>query len=414
MKLLTPERLLFILFPLSLLIDLVNGFTQVQMGIQLPIGILYRGAVFLMLVYYLPGLHSQSWKVYLAMLCIMFLLGCVYWGTGISISYATEVDNFVRIFYLYLMIALFDVKSKDYPTPVLMRTVANYGFVIGCCIIFSFITGWGNFSYNAEYGFGTKSYFKAGNDLGMVLLFSSCYASFVMFRRMDMVSLLRFAVIIVGCVLVGTRVCIVGAAMVTISAFIYFLVAFRPQGVKRRIRRMVVLVLGVPFLIIASYFFILSVYSMMDDYALNRFSIESISTARDVLTESARSHISSFEGGAYVLGRGCYSLFSSVAVDVVAGREQRMIEADLYEIIGCYGYLFGGLILLPVVMLAAKSIVFFFRRRTYVGFGLMFVFCAFVFISFTAGHGMKNTMLPPLYAVSVLLFKRLRYENFAD
>ncbi len=406
-RLITSKGFLLFLFPFSVLVDLVNGYLQLNMRVRLPIGMAYRSLIFCFMVYSLARLRERLFRSYLLILVVLFGLALLGWGMSHEISYRVEMENLMRVAYLFLMIALFKIVGDHFTNDELMHVVANYGFLIASCICLSYLTGFGHLSYSEDYGFGTKSFFIAGNDLSLTLVSSSFFASYTLFSRVCVFRFVRLIVIIVGCVLIGTRVGTVGGVLTFLSTTGYYLFVFKEQ----KWRKVLFLLFVGSIMGPAIYTFGAYVYGSYDDYTLKKYDVDNIVTARDFLTIGAKSHIDEFNGGAFLFGEGAYSLFQSVASVAAIGQEQRVVEADYYEIIGSYGYFLGGLVLLPFCYYAINSVVVCFQNRTYMSFCLVSLLVSFVVVSFLSGHGIKNMMVAPVYGVTVLLLSRNRMKR---
>lgn len=404
-KYLSFNRILYFLFPISIIVDFTNGFFQLKMGIHLPIGVLYRGFVLIILLCSLLKLKDKVWVIYLILLLTLFAISFEYWIMKNPIKVSVEIDNFIRIVYFLLMILFFKVNSHKIDSVTILNLITNYGFMIGCCIIFSFITGFGHHSYGENYGFGTKSFFKAGNDLGMTLLYSSVFASMNLFGKMSFTNLFKFISIVLACSLIGSRVGMIGAIIVLGISFLYYVFYYNPISKKMKRIKYFSIITIIPFLCYSLYFIALTMYASFDDYTLKRLSLDSILSARDVLIDSAKDYINGLEGFSSIVGEGAYMLFQKMASIMNLGIESggKTVEADYYELIGSYGYLFGGLILFPFLYYALRSLIVFYNLKSIQSFWAVFIFCSFLYLGFSAGHAIKNTMVPPIYACSIVV-----------
>mgnify|MGYP003292080400 CR=1 FL=1 len=404
-KILYWKFLLILIFPLSILIDLINGYCQMRLGVHIPIGQFYRIAIMLVLLYNIKGVVCRNVIfTYLVAIVFLFSAGMAFWSTINEGSWwGLEITTFVRILYFYLVILFFKVNIIHFPDQLIYSYVVNYGFIIGACILFSFFTGFGVLSYGESYGFGSKSFFKAGNDLSMTLLYAGAITGIYVYKARNLVTIIKLVVILFGCIFVGTRTGIVGALLIAFIIFVYYVFAFTPNTIKSRNRKRIVLLTVMPILVGVTSVIFVYIYNMFDQYTLDRFSLDNILSARDFLIDAGKYHIQQFQGLATFLGEGVSSLYKSVADYNYLSRETRPVEADYYETIGSYGYLFGWIIIIPFIYWALYSIYLFVRYKSYESFLLMFIFLSFIYISYSAGHGLKNTMLPPVYAFAITL-----------
>ena len=408
LKFILSRWFLFFIFPLSVLIDLLNGYVQYVMGIRLPLGIIYRSLILFLMLYCVPALRDRWYKGYLLGLLVLLCLSLLFWGMFSDISYRVELENIVRVAYILLAIAMFKIIGSHVSKNVLVRAVADYGFLIAIPICISYLTGWGQYSYGDNYGFGTKSFFVAGNDLTLTLFSSSLFASCALFSHLNCYRSLRLSVILIACVLIGTRTGTVGAVMVFVITVMYYLFVFKDQ----KWRKALVLVFMIPLVSCVVYVFGSYVYSSYDEYALSKYEFDNIITARDFLIDGAKKHISEFDGMTCFVGEGAYALFSSVAQVSGEGEGQRVVEADFYEIIGSYGYLLGGAIMFPFCFYALGAVNVWLRERNYLVFCMMVLLVSFIIVSFLAGHAIKNVMFASVYGIAVsLLFNKVEWKE---
>lgn len=385
----------------------MNGYAQVQMHIHLPVGWLYRGGITIILLYNLLKLRDERWWGYFILMGVTFTLSMIYWLTKGNVQLSVEFQSIFRIFYILLMIVFFKVNIRKVFAADVVGRIANYGFLIACCITFSYLTGFGNHSYGENYGFGTKSFFTAGNDIGLALVLSSVFSSMVLFRKRTVSNLLKFLLIIASCSFIGSRVGLFGALIVFSISCIYFVFFYHPALTKEKKQKRVMVVMIVPMVCYGAYLFAYHLFSMFDDYTLNRIAMDSIASARDNLQEAAMKYIKSLEGLSAILGKGQESLSKAIAhsTNVYAFTNQyKGAEADFHDLIGSYGFGGGLLILVPFIYFPIRSLFVFFHHRNITQFWGVFVFSAFIAISYSAGHAIMNVMVAPIYGFSVIYF----------
>lgn len=399
--------ILYLIFPLSIIVDFINGYAQFMMHIHLPIGWLYRSAIMIILLYNLLKLRDNRWWGYLILVGVTFTLSMMYWLTEGLFSLSFELQPIIRIIYMLLMIVFFTVNMRKVFAADVVGWIANYGFLIACCITFSHLTGIGNHSYGENYGFGTKSFFAAGNDIGLTLVLSSVFSSMVLFRKKTVANLLKFLLVIVSCSFIGSRVGLFGALIVFSISCVYFVFFYHPLSAKEKKRKRVMVIMIVPMVCYGTYLFACYLFAMFDDYTLNRIAMDSIASARDGLQEAAMKHIKSLEGPSAILGKGQESLSKAIAhsTNVYAFTSQyKGAEADFHDLVGGYGFGGGLLILAPFIYFPLRSLFIFFHHRNMAQFWGVFVFSAFIAISYSAGHAIMNVMVAPIYGFSVIYF----------
>ena len=167
----TRYIILSLLFVFSVIIDSINGYLQIQREIVTPIGLLFRITVMGLVI----SVLARRYKItsYLFISIFIVSLFCSIWSILYGASFFEEFSVLTRIAYTPLMIYFFYNTREYYDKERLYKYISNYGLIISVLIIFSFVFGIGNSSYDSDYtSFGTKAFFRAGNDLGLTIVFS--------------------------------------------------------------------------------------------------------------------------------------------------------------------------------------------------------------------------------------------------
>ena len=324
-----------------------------------------------------------------------------------SISF--EINYFARIFYFHVILLYFLFYRNEWDEDELVRMVVNYGFYVSVIIVFCFFSGLGYKSYGENFGFGTKGFFIAGNDLGLTLLFTLGLGIYSFLKVRDWRRGIKLLSIILACFLIGSRAGWFGCFLLCFFSMLYCI--FKKDyslklSLKKRFQFLSLFMLLGSYLMVQVLEFIYS----LDTYVLDKISLEGIINARTWLIESAQKVISNFGVISFFIGKGVCYLFRYNAEFLGTNEEYRAIEADYYEIIGAFGYVLGGLILILYVAFFLKSFVTFLRYPIFKNYICCMLFMLFLGISYNAGHAITNTMLAPAYSVVVVLV----YKNYRD
>lgn len=384
---------LFVFFIVSIFIDSINGYLQVQKGIHTSIGVVFRIFVLLLLF---PSIKKNKNLRFLLPILPFLLLAVLYWNIGFDCSIIGEIDILIRIVYIFLFINYFYINWNMFDTKILMNYISNYGFIIALIIFICFCFNIGNHSYGEDYGFGNKGFFKAGNDLGLTLIFTLVF-SFLYYLNYvpNLYSIGRSLFIALGGVLVGARASLIVSIVLTAGFLGYLLFVFYRK--YRKFFSRVFLLLLVSLLIPRLYHY---VYDKFDNYAMNRFTLESMQNARSSLTDAAILQIGSFDGVSLIIGNGAQSLFRHVA-DVVKFKkgDEKVVEADIFEFIGSYGFILGGVFLYFFYYICWRAFKRWLNDKTITNSMLLALSLLFVIIGALAGHAIKNPMVAPVYGV---------------
>ena len=350
------------------------------------------------------------------LITFLYIIALPLWGIFYNAHIITELDAFTRILYFLLLIIFFNYYGQYFPTLWIIRLTCNYGLCIAGLLIFSFVTGITNYSYGEDYGFGVKSFFMAGNDLGLTMILSLIFNGLACFYSSTLFSLLRLVCVAIGCFLIGSRVGMIGCiSFVLFDLFYYFI--HRSHSRKDQIKKLLLFMLLIITFFWKGITVVSNIYNSFDAYTLEKFTIEGMANARTVLTNAAVEHMERFDCIGLLIGHGASTLYQDVAHNVGADTTQRAVEADYYDIIGSYGYLLGGIIILFFVSFLIIAYKRFLKNK---GFGYMSLFLLFLFFiiaSLFAGHAIKNVMAASLYAIGTYLVihnKLDSHENITD
>lgn len=395
----------FFIFPFSVIVDFINGYFQQEKGNHLPIGFIYRGLIGVaILVYILKKRKITNYLFYSIVIVSLYFLSVFYWIHFTTFDLFVEFSEFFKLFYFLTIFFAIYPNAKAVDEQKLCNIVSQYGFLIAICIIYSFLSGDGISTYNG-YGFGTKSYFKAGNDLGLTLLLAAVFSLLSFFYNMSIKKLIVTLCIIIACFLIGSRVGMAGACLLFLSGLFYFIFFYKVKGLKNKLLKGGMSLLCLIVLLKLFYVFA-DLYRSLDEYTLSRLSIDSIVSSRVPMTDITKVYIDEFNIVEVLVGKGTSSLFWTISRYLQKEAEYQCVEADFYEIVGSFGFFLGGLIICFPCYWVCRSCINYIKNRSLKNYLLCFIFISFMIISFSAGHAIKNVMVAPVYAISIILLIR--------
>lgn len=411
--------LLIFIFPVSIIVDFISGFFTLQLHTYIPIGQWLRALIMACALYLLTK-RVRTILIWVVLSPVLFfILSSPLWMIigGIEPAHGynlgVEIDSFSKILYFLTIVTFFIVYKEEIRKQQILRIISNYGFFIAGALIISFVTGYGNNTHSAAYGFGTKSYFKAGNDLSLTILYASVTSSLYMFSHLGWKRALITLTISLSTILIGTRVGIIGIAIWMTMLICYIVFIYHPK--ERRTRKRLQLYKPVIFF---GYILCMSVvtnylWSSFDKYMLKRFSMAGIETARSRLTDPALEYIGNLEWHEAIFGRGMASLYHYVAKSISFNSDFRMVEADFHELMGGYGLLGVIVCISPFVYFMFKALKGYFQRPDFRKFAVLFVTLSFLAVAYMAGHCFRNTMVAPIYGymVSLMYYGKKRFTD---
>ncbi|MFK7967503.1 MAG: O-antigen ligase family protein [Burkholderiaceae bacterium] len=393
-----------ILFPI--VVDQINGYWQVRHGVHLPVAVAYRGAMIALLLPFVLKARDQPFFRFATAAMLGFVLALPFWALQVpEFSLVAEVTVFIKIAYL-LIVILFMAEIRDkIDTGWIVSLVITYGLLVAAINVLAFYGGFGLPSYGADYGFGTKAFFKAGNDLGLTLIVCLCICFWWLAHTDRLIYLLPAAIIGIGALLIGSRATLFGVPLLFAITFTHLIFRRRFKRLRVSVKPLIyfglVLVLATSSVQLGVWF----LREVADSYFLARLDFNAIANPRAILLTAAAASISDFNFIEHLTGRGMTGSMVFIGEYLGLGTI-RLAEADAHDMISSYGWVLGTLLLLIYPMLALRA----YRRwRGSYAFGdflLLVTIGLLLAHSLFAGHVLLNTMLAPVVGVLYLLLSR--------
>lgn len=318
-------------------------------------------------------------------------------------SLGVEIESLSKILYFFIIVTFFIIYAKEIEQSKPLKIISNYGLVIAVAVIISFVTGYGNHTYGVDYGFGSKSYFKAGNDLGLTILYASVVSSLYFFSHFGWKRVLITLTISLSAILVGSRVALLGIALWMTILMCYIVFIYRPTDSLMRKRLNLykpVIISGYILCVVGAIRFLLSVF---DSYMLAKYTADAMMSARSLLTAPAEEYISNLQWFEFAFGKGVSSIYHHVAQSLGTFSTYRMVEADLHELLGGYGLIGFLVIIFPFAYFLIQAIKRYFLQPDFTLFAVIFITASFLAFAYAAGHCFRNTMVAPIYGYMVSL-----------
>lgn len=290
----------------------------------------------------------------------------------------------------------------------ILRLIINAAFLIAVLNILCYIFDVGVKSYGDTYGFGKKAFFIDGNSLGLYMILASCISVWYAFYKRGG-WLLKAVVITCGTMLIGSRASIFGSVIIWVGMILFVL--FKSRDI---IRMSWLTKLGFCIVIggsiIGGVFALTKYIANFDTYTQARFSVESAIAPREQLIAGGVNVISHFDAVECVIGKSRSGALTEMGAYYLFPGEKKSVEADFHDMIMCFGWGFGGLMILIQLMIAWRMVRTFLRFSSSLSFALALFAILWIGASYMAGHGFNNTMLAPLIGAAFMLSVRIR-EN---
>ncbi|RZT96490.1 O-antigen ligase-like membrane protein [Ancylomarina subtilis] len=407
------ECLFFVVIILSIIVDMINGYLQNIVGIDTPIGVIFRGVVMIFLFYSYLKSRLTSYKFVLTLNIILFFIASIIWYLlEREANIFLELNMISKLFYFYLFLIYIERYEYRINTDFSIKLGVYWG-IISCSInILCFFTGIGVKSYGDDFGFGVKAFFTGGNDFSLACIMSLSLAILYLAINRNLKSYIILLIIVTGTLLIGTRSVIISVPLILITSVFYIgFIKDKQLNISRKTRLFYKWILGggIPAgIFYLGYWFI---HNLADDYVLERMTTAGFKSARGSLIEGAISSINNFNGLEWIFGRG-FTGSSAYVGNYMSLTYKRMIEADFHEIISSYGWFFGSSLLFIFVSLFFKSFRFFVKETTFLSIILFLSFSLIIGHSIFAGHVVFNAMLVPFFGIFyLLLLKETNAKN---
>lgn len=384
----------FAIITFSVIVDLLNGIVQGLLDLDFSVGVMYRGLLLLLLLSF-----SLKKRSFINILFYWIFVLCAWGLLERHFSITHEIINFSKCIYIYVVLTFFMRYKSCINSLFLTNCVIGFGLIASTSIIFSYATGIG-FSY-ADYRFSVKSFFAAGNDIGLALLICLIFSVKHYFEKRTLSSLVIAITISLACMLIGSRTGIVGSILIWV-VFTVGIFFFKFKALKISI---LFKLLYLAFIVIAFFFalqFVIKIITM-SDYMRNKFVIEVLigGEARKSLIEAGNEVITNRRIVSNLIGQGSFSFKKHVNYEVNGTfADIREVEVDYIDLIGAYGLLGGVFVIVPLYFffLAIKN---FLKNFTIKDFSNLIAMTVFLGHSFYAGHALFS---PTVSSVMCVVF----------
>jgi hypothetical protein len=394
-----------IIFPA--IIDWFHGYLEVNFNITF-LSSAYRLSIIVMMAVFVsvkPDKHS----LILLLSYILFAVTELFlWSTFTNVQLPLEMKTFINAtYFIYCFILLAKVAeyftlSKTY----ILSALVNYGIITSIIVIISLVFDIGIPTYSNQsgqvYGFGTQSYYIAGNVLGLTIAVSQLVAVYKFIQKVTLINFIKTTVIFIGGFSVGSRTGMVISALIYLSLIIYMIFLLR----RHYFIRGVLSAVFIPF----SIFIGLKAYEVISQYSR---MIEKLNTLlsgniRGQHAKGAVDFLAIRSDFLNVFGES-YDRYihSFVEFTPKQGKITATAEQDLLDVLGAYG-IFGAIFLfLPYIICLIYLIIRYIRHGHQ--FYLFIFGCVLMLLghSIIAGHvifSSKASQFASIFMTLALLY----------
>lgn len=396
---------LMFVFIISVFIDLYNGYVQNIKGSETIIPLVYKGAIILYCTFFIW--NNKKTLLYSILFVICYLCCVCYWSiSGYSLTIMSLIGDFTRLIYPYVILLYLNVNRRHIDVYIIMKYII-YGCVIAAAsIILASLLNIGIASYGDTYGYGTKGFFKAGNDVSLFIILGNFIVSYLITTRKQYIYIIYSVVLSIASMLIGTTAGIVGVGVN------YLFLILQPLFVRHQYVReykifcWVIIFIGLPLLMNWTIQIINT-----DEYTLQKFDVERLMTggARNTLEAAFFNVADTFTGGDYLWGVGYLELTERLGAELRRGSFS-VVELNQYEMIGYYGLILGGILLFIPIGYIFRYIDDFLKKHCLLDYWMIIALCVFVGHGLTAGHAYNNFQAM-IVVISIMYFYRNRRNS---
>ncbi|MGB0424121.1 MAG: O-antigen ligase family protein [Flavobacteriales bacterium] len=410
----TIFRILFyMILIVPVAVDLVNGLIFFLSGTEVSVGALYRVALMGMTLPFIFLIKNKFVKFWVGGMVFLFIVSFTIWNFNADfIELKTEVEFLLRIMLPYFLLSFFVYVQENYVFDFdeFLSLMIWFGFIIGGCIVFSFITGVGIKTYD-DNSYGVKSFFIAVNDIGLCLLLCFAASLYRFLADFNLFKAIQAVTIFMGLLATGSRTGTAGAAAV----LFFFLIVPLFYG-RKNVNMSSSFKYGmISIMMVGAVAMIKVAYDYIQEYPYMMEKFESIGeeSARAHLEKAAMERITNRPAIMQVFGEGTFAFHKYVEIGNTGGKtyaKGKWVEQDIMDMIGSYGYVVGGMMLgFPILILGMIGIKFLTQGRKFIDLAMATITGLFILHAFSAGHAINSPTVST--AIVVAYFYAIGYEK---
>lgn len=394
--------IIYLIFILSVFVDMYNGYCQHYTNTTPLIPSLYKGILLLLctLSFFSGKIAKETYP--LIIIVFLYLISGAIWMLNIPSSKLNdEIVFFIKFFYPYFVLG-FLLKSKEYvEIDNFIRILTYYGIIAAASIIVLFYLGLGVNSYGEldnAFGFGTKGFFTAGNDIGLMLLITSCLLCYLYIESHRVIYLISLCITIIGAIMLGTMAGIGGSCAIIISLFIY--IVFFPNNGFNLFYKIISIFIG--FVSLLFLYHTISDILLGDDYMYGRLEKILEGKSRESLALAASKTFKNFSIIDWCFGMG-YVGFSTGVASEMNNIGYRLTEMDFHDVIGFYGFFLGGSIIMYSFYNLYMSVKLYIKRKSPLYFFCTLILLLYIGHGYMAGHAYTSPQSSLLYIGTIFI-----------
>lgn len=390
-----------------------NGYGINSGGGSSLLALGYKGLLMIVcLAVCFSGKTFAKGQVCILLFLFFFLMEFLYWTIADSyFNPGAELKLLLKFIYPYIVLA-FLLRFENYiENKSFIKLITCYPIIAAISIIFCLIFGLGTSAYNGN-ALGTRGFFGAGNDIGLLLLMGNCVLCYLYTETFYVKYLFAIMAVSLAAIMLNSMAGMGGTMVVLIILF------FKMVFARHRVISMGRRLLG---------FFIVSVviigalticinFVTNSNFLQHKVDILLEGDSRVGLKAAAVSTLSKYGILDWTLGWGRTGFGRSVAIQTGQMGDDgiRVTEMDFHELLGDYGILVGGSVIMFSIYVFVISLKKFLKTRNNFSYWSVIALALFIGHSVLAGHGYTSAQSSLEYvAIAFLAIRNARKENEA-
>jgi len=402
------NNIAFILILVPLVADILTGFIDVTVGINLPFGALVRFFILLWAINFVVTQNRFESQL-IIIFAAFFLSLCAYWFFLQQGSYfSIDLKNFFVLllpFCVYLLFINFkNIKAFENK---LTLSLSLYGLIASSSIIVFYFLGIGYESYG-DYTFGSKGVFISGNDIGINLVLCSAIAWYRICTRSLLIDFISAFSSYLGLIFIASRTGLIFGSLVLLLGVFCYLFFYKSKKISILFIKMFILFIVI-IIGFAVTWFAMQFAEDITYHVVRLIELIDGVSPRANLEYAASQIYDSLTINNVLLGQGNV-FFSAIGEEHYLRMTlhsdkpfNKMIEKDFHDLFGYAGLLFTcfySSILVIILVALIKSFILHFNKIALVSLGL---FMFLMIHAFFAGHIFFGSQVPIIAATIIFL-----------
>ncbi|WP_415322612.1 O-antigen ligase family protein [Clostridium perfringens] len=396
------EKMLIILMIITPFIDLLNGFFEFVLNVNLSPGVIIRSCILIFIIYFYIKEEKLNFII-LTFIVSIFLLQMLIISFSNNFNILSEISFISKIYYnLFLIFLTGSVLSKkDINYDVYFNCFSKVCIIVTLSLVITKILGIGINSYGISGGY--KGLYMGTNDLTAVLVMTLPFMLYRIFTDGTNIIFVIIALLAaLNMIMIGTKTAII--FLIIISLFFLYNIFFKNINLKSFI--LLILFLGTFLIVFDKYLFDIfkdtilqrQIYFIKENdlvsYLLSERNITLIKSIR--FWSSSIINIilgASFNNGAEFIGN-----FS---------QGHGMIEMDLIDILYFYGIILFLIVAYPLTKVLIKGFKVLFVKKELKLKLIAFIYIVIFIMSFLGGHVLLSPLAGVYFAVIYGILKNI-------